>query len=108
MPLGLSEVHIPGEQLPHGRSEESVETIRTEGQQHEQYSKDENLPGYCPSGGLVFDDQTFGDLGNNVRLQSSGFDPTAPYYDIEVASSASMVTITSGLTQKTSSPPTYG
>jgi hypothetical protein len=35
-------------------------------------------------------------MGNNVRLQSSGFEPTAPYYDIEVASSASMVTITSG------------
>jgi hypothetical protein len=45
---------------------------------------------------FVFDDQTFSDMGNNVRLQSSGFDPTAPYYDIEVASSASMVTITSG------------
>jgi hypothetical protein len=43
-------------------------------------------------------------MGNNVWLQSSGFEPTAPYYDIEVSSSASMVTITSGLTQKTSSP----
>jgi hypothetical protein len=31
-----------------------------------------------------------------VGLQSSGFDPTASYYDIEVASSASSVTITSG------------
>lgn len=45
---------------------------------------------------FVFDDQTFSYIGNDVRLQSSGFDPTAPYYDIEVASSASMVTITSG------------
>jgi len=45
---------------------------------------------------FVFDDQTFGDVGNNVWLQSSGFEPTAPYYDIEVASSASTVTITSG------------
>lgn len=45
---------------------------------------------------FVFDDQTFSDVGNDVRLQSSGFDPTAPYYDIEVSSSASMVTITSG------------
>jgi DNA-binding MarR family transcriptional regulator len=45
---------------------------------------------------FVFDDQTFSTLGNDVRLQSSGFDPTAPYYDIEVASSASMVTITTG------------
>ncbi len=45
---------------------------------------------------FIFDDQTFSDMGNNVWLQSSGFDPTASYYDIEVASSASMVTITSG------------
>jgi hypothetical protein len=45
---------------------------------------------------FVFDDQTFSDVGNNVRLQSPGFDPTASYYDIEVASSASTVTITSG------------
>jgi DNA-binding MarR family transcriptional regulator len=45
---------------------------------------------------FVFDDQTFSNLGNDVRLQSSGFDLTAPYYNIEVASSASMVTITSG------------
>jgi DNA-binding MarR family transcriptional regulator len=45
---------------------------------------------------FVFDDQTFSDIGNNVRLQSSGFEPTARYYDIEVASSASMVTITTG------------
>jgi len=44
---------------------------------------------------FVFDDQTFSDMGNNVWLQSSGFEPTAPYYNIEVASSASMVTITS-------------
>jgi DNA-binding MarR family transcriptional regulator len=45
---------------------------------------------------FVFDDQTFSGVGNDVRLQSPGFDPTAPCYDIEVASSASMVTITSG------------
>jgi DNA-binding MarR family transcriptional regulator len=45
---------------------------------------------------FVFDDQTFSNMGNNVRLQSSGYEATAPYYDIEVASSASMVTITSG------------
>ncbi len=45
---------------------------------------------------FVFDEQTFSDLGNNIWLQSSGFDPTASYYDIEVASSASTVTITSG------------
>jgi DNA-binding MarR family transcriptional regulator len=45
---------------------------------------------------LVFDDQTFSGVGNNVRMQSPGFDPTAPCYDIEVTSYASMVTITSG------------
>jgi hypothetical protein len=45
---------------------------------------------------FVFDDQTFSNLGNNARLQSPDFDSTAPYFDIEVASSASMVTITSG------------
>jgi hypothetical protein len=45
---------------------------------------------------LVFDDQTFSGVGNNVRLQSPGFDPTASSYDIEVTSYASMVTITSG------------
>jgi DNA-binding MarR family transcriptional regulator len=44
---------------------------------------------------LNFDDQHFSNLGNDVRLQSPGFEPTAPYYDIEVATSVSMVTITS-------------
>lgn len=43
---------------------------------------------------FVFDDKTYSDMGNNVWLQSSDFEPSAPYYDIEVASSASMVTIT--------------
>ncbi len=45
---------------------------------------------------FVFDDQTFSNVGNDVRLQSQDFEPTAPYYDIEVSSSVSMVTITSG------------
>ena len=45
---------------------------------------------------LVFDDQTFSGAGNNVRLQSPGFDPTAPCYDIEITSYANMVTINSG------------
>jgi len=45
---------------------------------------------------LVFDEQTFSAVGNNVRLQSSGFDLAAPYYDIEVASSANQFTIISG------------
>lgn len=42
---------------------------------------------------FVFDEETH--MGNKVWLQSSGFEPTAPYYNIEVASSGSMVTITS-------------
>jgi len=45
---------------------------------------------------LVFDDQTFSDVGNDVRLQSPGYEVTAPCYDIEVAGSAKEVTITSG------------
>jgi DNA-binding MarR family transcriptional regulator len=46
---------------------------------------------------FVFDDQTFSAVGNDVQLQSQGFDPAAPYYDIEVPSSASQLAITSGL-----------
>jgi DNA-binding MarR family transcriptional regulator len=49
---------------------------------------------------LVFDDQTFSNMGNNVRLQSADFDPTASYYDIKVASSVSTVTITSEKARK--------
>lgn len=45
---------------------------------------------------FIFDEQAFSDMGNNVWLQSSNFKANGPYYDIEVASSASMVTITSG------------
>lgn len=45
---------------------------------------------------LVFDEQTFSAVGNDVRLQSADFDPTTPYYDIEVASSASNLTIIAG------------
>ncbi len=44
---------------------------------------------------FLFDDETFSAVGNNVRLQSKGYDATDQRYDIEVASSASMVTITS-------------
>lgn len=47
---------------------------------------------------FVFDEQTHSDVGNNVWLQSSNFNATEPYYFIEVASSASMVTITADLT----------
>ena|SRR5579859_3657334 len=52
IPLGLSEAHIPGEHLSHGRSKKSVETISTEGQQYKQHAKDENLPSHCSSGGI--------------------------------------------------------
>lgn len=45
---------------------------------------------------IVFDDQSYSAMGNDVRLYSHGYDVTAPRYDIDVASSASMVTITSG------------
>jgi hypothetical protein len=44
---------------------------------------------------LIFNDQTFRGVGNNVRLQSLGFDPIAPCYDIEVTSYVNVVTITS-------------
>ena len=45
---------------------------------------------------FVFDDQTFSNLGNDVRLQSPGQEAVARRYEIEVASSVSTVTITSG------------
>ena len=44
---------------------------------------------------LVFDDQTFSVAGNISQLQSPGFNPTAPYYDIEITSYANKVTIIS-------------
>jgi len=43
---------------------------------------------------FAFDEQTFSSVGGDVRLHSPGYDGTAPGYDIEVASSASAVTIT--------------
>lgn len=43
---------------------------------------------------FIFDDQTFSNLGNDVRLQSPDYGPNTAGYDIEVSSSASMVTIT--------------
>lgn len=52
-----------------------------------------NLKGWVSE--LVFEDQTFNNVGNNIRLQSAGFDPTASRYDIEVTSYATKVTITS-------------
>jgi hypothetical protein len=43
---------------------------------------------------FIFDDQMYSGVGNDVRLQSPDYAATAPGYDIEVSSSASMVTIT--------------
>ncbi len=44
---------------------------------------------------FTFDEQTWSNLGNDVRLHSPGYDGTAPGYDIDVSSSVSMITITS-------------
>jgi hypothetical protein len=41
-----------------------------------------------------FDDQHFSDVGNDVRLQSPGYDVSGSGYDIEVSSSVSTVSIT--------------
>src|SRR5258707_14597050 len=43
---------------------------------------------------FTFDNQTFSNLGNDVRLQSPGYEATDRRYDIDVSSSVSMVTIT--------------
>jgi DNA-binding MarR family transcriptional regulator len=45
---------------------------------------------------LVFDNQTFREVGNKIRLQGPDFDPTAPRYDIEITGYTNKVTITSG------------
>jgi DNA-binding HxlR family transcriptional regulator len=44
---------------------------------------------------LEFDDQSFSNLGSDVRLQSPGYEGTGPGYEIEIASSVSMIIITS-------------
>jgi DNA-binding MarR family transcriptional regulator len=43
---------------------------------------------------LTFDDQTFGAVGSDVRLQSPGYEDAAGRYDVEVTGSASNVTLT--------------
>jgi DNA-binding MarR family transcriptional regulator len=43
-----------------------------------------------------FDGQTFSDVSNDVRLHSPGYSTADPCYDIEVSSSASVVTVKSG------------
>jgi hypothetical protein len=50
-----------------------------------------NLKGWVSH--FVFDKQSFSDVGNNVRVQSPGYEVAAGRYDIEVSSSASTVTI---------------
>lgn len=51
-----------------------------------------HLKGWVSS--FIFDDQMLSEMGNNAWLQSKGFNRHEPYYDIEVASSASSVVIT--------------
>ncbi len=53
-----------------------------------------HLKGWAPA--FVFDDQRFSNLGNDVRMQSSGYDGITPGYDIELASSVASLSITSG------------
>ncbi|HEX2741977.1 MAG TPA: MarR family transcriptional regulator [Rubrobacter sp.] len=43
---------------------------------------------------LTFDDQTFGAVGSDVRLQSPGYEDAAGRYDVEVSGSASDFTLT--------------
>ena len=43
---------------------------------------------------LTFDDQTFGNLGSDARLQSPGYADAARRYDVEVVGSASDITVT--------------
>ncbi len=45
---------------------------------------------------LTFDGQTFSVAGTISQLQSPGFDPTGPGFDIEITSYVNRVTITSG------------
>ena len=44
---------------------------------------------------LTFDEQTFDALGSDVRLESPGYADAARRYDVEVAGSASDITVTS-------------
>lgn len=53
-----------------------------------------HLKGWAPA--FAFDDQTFSNLGNDMRMQSVGYDGAAPGFDIELASSVAVVSITAG------------
>lgn len=50
-----------------------------------------HLRGWVSEG--IFDDQTFSAVGNDVRMYSRDYEAAAPHYDIELASTASRVTI---------------
>jgi hypothetical protein len=43
---------------------------------------------------LVFDEQTFSNAGNNVRLQSRGYQTADQRYEIELTCNVSPVTVT--------------
>lgn len=43
-----------------------------------------------------FDEQILNRVGNNTQIQSAGFVPADPHYDIEIANAAGKVTITTG------------
>lgn len=46
--------------------------------------------------GLTFDDEIFGAVGGEVRLQSPGYEDASGHYDIEISGGASEVALTSG------------
>jgi DNA-binding MarR family transcriptional regulator len=46
---------------------------------------------------LTFDDQTFGAIGSDVKLQSPGYEDAAVRYDVEISGSASDVTLTTAV-----------
>ena len=51
-----------------------------------------------------FDDESFNNMGNAVRMQSPGFAAAAPHYDIEILSSVSAVTVTQAVTSGWAGP----
>lgn len=82
LPIPLGQVPI---QISGGGSQ--VEVLRPQG-----VDARARLKGWGSA--VTFDDQGTSTLGNDVPLQTPGYDATAPGYDIEVSSSGSMVTIT--------------
>jgi len=51
-----------------------------------------HLKGWSSS--FHFDDQTYINMGNNARMQTPGYDATAPGYNIKILSSVSAITVT--------------